>query len=134
MQQLRQYPDSEPSSSREPRVPRIPDRQLRQGEVENSESSEISETSENIFPRFSAPSFPFCTSLYPKRKTRSWKTSEFDQCASEKTPRFSTSGFEYGAKYKTPRGKTDSLRFPSQLRCFTNANSQSPKRVVCRSV
>ena len=71
MQQLRQYPGSEPSSSREPRVPRIPDRRLRQGEVENSEFSEISETSENIFPRFPAPSFPFCTSLYPKRKTRS---------------------------------------------------------------
>ena len=42
------------------------DRRLRQGEVENSKFSEISETSENIFPRFSAPSFPFCTSLYPK--------------------------------------------------------------------
>ena len=46
---------------------------LRQGEVENSKFSEISETSENTFPRFSAPSFPFCTSLYPKRKTRGWK-------------------------------------------------------------
>ena len=31
------------------------------GEVVNSEFSEISETSENIFPRFSPPSFPFCT-------------------------------------------------------------------------
>ena len=49
------------------------DRWLRQGEVENLKFSEISETSENIFPRFSASSFPFCTSLYPKRKTRSWK-------------------------------------------------------------
>ena len=81
MQQLRQYPGSEPSSSREPRVPRIPDRRLRQGEVETSEFSESSETSENIFPRFSAPSFPFCTSLYVKRKTRRWKNSEFDQNA-----------------------------------------------------
>ena len=57
-------------------MPRIPDRRLRQGEVENSEFSEIPETSENIFPRFSAPSFPFCTSLYPKTEN-----SEFDQNA-----------------------------------------------------
>ena len=81
MQQLRQYPGSEPSNLREPRVPRIHNRWLRQGEVENSEFSEISETLENIFRRFSTPSFPFCASLYPKRKTRSWKNSEFDQNA-----------------------------------------------------
>ena len=59
MQQLRQYCDSEPSSSREPRVPRIPDRWLRQGEVENSEFSEISETSENIFRGFPLRVFHF---------------------------------------------------------------------------
>ena len=53
-----------------------------------------------------------------KWKTRSWKTSEFDQCASEKTPRSSTPGFRYTAKWKTPSGKTDSLKFPSRLRSF----------------
>ena len=51
-------------------------------------------------------------------KTRRWKTSEFDQFASEKTPRFSTGGFGYSAKWKTPSGKTDSLRFLSRPRRF----------------
>ena len=41
-------------------------------------------------------------------KTGSWKTSEFDQCTSEKTLRFSTPRFEYSAKWKTP----------SRPRCF----------------
>ena len=53
-----------------------------------------------------------------KWKTKSLKTSEFDQCASEKTPRFSAPGFGYSAKWKTPSGKTDSLSFPSRLRRF----------------
>ena len=53
-----------------------------------------------------------------KWKTRSWKTSEFDQCASEKTPRYSSPCFGYSAKWKTPSGKTDSLRFPSRPRHF----------------
>ena len=38
---------------------------------------------------------------------------------------------------KLPSGKTDSLRFPSRPRALTMThvvNSQSPKRVVCRSV
>ena len=41
------------------------------GEVENAE---FSETSENIFPRFSPPSFPFCT--MPKTENSEVKTSE----------------------------------------------------------
>ena len=51
-------------------------------------------------------------------KTRCWKTSKFDQCASEKTQRFSTPGFGYSALWKTPSGKPDSLRFPSRPQCF----------------
>ena len=46
-----------------------------------------------------------------KWKTRSWKTSEFDQCASEKTPRFSTPSFRfwvYSAKWKTRSWKPPS--------------------------
>ena len=46
-----------------------------------------------------------------KWKARSWKTSEFDQCASEKTSRYSSPGFGYSAKWKT-------LRFPSRPRRF----------------
>ena len=53
-----------------------------------------------------------------KWKTKSLKTSDFDQCASEKTPRFSALGCGYSAKWKTPSGKTDSLSFPSRLRRF----------------
>ena len=53
-----------------------------------------------------------------KWKTKSLKTSEFDQCASEKTLRFSAPGCGYSAKWKTPSGKTDSLSFPSGLHCF----------------
>ena len=53
-----------------------------------------------------------------KWKTKSWKTSQFDQCASEKSPRFSTPGFGYSAKWKTPSGKTGSLRFQSRPRRF----------------
>ena len=72
MQQLKQYPGSEPSSSREPRVPRIvPDKRLRQGEVENSEFSEILETSENVFPRSSAPSFSLAYTQNGKLGVRS---------------------------------------------------------------
>ena len=41
------------------------------GEVENSEFSENSETSENQFSEV------FHFSLYPKRKTRSWKPRSF---------------------------------------------------------
>ena len=44
------------------------------GEVEKSEFSENSETSENQFPRFSTPSFPFCT--IPKTENSEMKTSE----------------------------------------------------------
>ena len=44
------------------------------GKVEISEFSENSETSENQFPRFSTPSFPFCT--IPKTENSEMKTSE----------------------------------------------------------
>ena len=37
----------------------------------------------------------FHFALYPKRKTRRWKTSEFDQTALEKTPRFSSLSFPF---------------------------------------
>ena len=54
-----------------------------------------------------------------KWKTKSLKTSEFDQCASEKTLRFFGSRlWVYSAKWKTSSGKTDSLSFPSRLRRF----------------
>ena len=68
-----------------------------------------------------------------KWKARSWKTSEFDQSALEKTPRFSIPNFRfgYGAKRKArsekPR-KTDSPGFPS----FQRTPSFRPRRKIQR--
>ena len=53
-----------------------------------------------------------------KPPSEKWKTSQFDQCASEQTLRFPSPGFGYSAKWKTPSGKIGSLRFPSRPRCF----------------
>ena len=71
------------------------------GEVENSEFSENSETSENQFPRFSTPSFPFCT--IPKTENSGMKTSERCFKPFYQTPSFASS--EFSILHYTQNGK-----------------------------
>ena len=71
------------------------------GEVENSEFSENSETSENQFPRFSTPSFPFCT--IPKTENSEMETSECCFKPFYQTPSFSNS--EFSILHYTQNGK-----------------------------
>ena len=73
----------------------------RRGEVENSEFSENSETSQNQFPRFSTPSFPFCT--IPKMENSEMKTSECSFKPCYQTPSFSNS--EFSILHYTQNGK-----------------------------
>ena len=71
------------------------------GEVENSEFSENSETSENQFPRFSTPSFPFCT--IPKTENSEMKASECCFKPFYQTPSFANS--EFSILHYTQNGK-----------------------------
>ena len=71
------------------------------GEVENSEFSENSETSENQFPRFSTPSFPFCT--IPETENSEMKTSECCFKPFYQTPSFANS--EFSILHYTQNGK-----------------------------
>ena len=91
------------------------------GEVKKSEFSENSETSEKIFPRFSTPSFPFCT--IPKTENSEMKTSEFSFKPFNQTPSFSNSEFSVLGIVQNGKlgvGKTRSLvkRLERKLRGF----------------
>ena len=73
------------------------------GEIENSESSE------NIFPRFSTPSFPFCT--LPKTENLEMKASEFSLRHFDQTLRFSNSKFSILHHTKTEKLELKTLEF-----------------------
>ena len=102
------------------------------GEIKNSEFLENSETLENIFPRFSTPSFPFCT--IPKTENSEMKTSEFDQIPQslirmpQKNSEFSVLGMVQNGKFRVEKPwKTYSPRLPS----FSRTPSFRPHQSSC---
>ena len=63
------------------------------------------------FRVFPTPRFRFSATVYPKQKTRRWKTLEFDQTALEKLPGFHLRAFRFerSVKWKTRSWKTSGL-------------------------